>query len=80
MKIHTENMCGNLHEVATTINKRGWAQYLVTMNFNGGNYTVAVFRMPDSMVYKLRRESPSYMSDPHHDDVPHLPTKVRKES
>ncbi len=68
MKLHTETMCGNVHEAATTINKRGWAEYLVSLEFTGGNYSTAVFKMPNEMVYKIREASTSYASDPHHDD------------
>lgn len=67
-KLHTENIGGNLHEAATNINKMGWADYVLSMSFNGGNYTVAVFRMPIEMVHKIRKDKCSYVSDPHHDN------------
>ena len=69
MKIHTETMCGNVHEAATTVNKRGWGEYLVSLEFTSVNYSTAIFKMPDEMVYKIRKEQISYVSDPHHDDV-----------
>lgn len=68
-KLHTENLPGNLHQVATIINKRGWADYVIHMDFNGGNYTVVVFRMPEKYVHEVRLRDAAYSSDPHHDDV-----------
>lgn len=68
MKLHTENLPGNIHQSATFINKQGWADYVISMDFSGGNYTIVVFCMPDEMVYKIRELDKSYTSDPHHDD------------
>lgn len=45
MKLYTENIPGNLHQASASINDRGLADYVLTMEFNGGNYTVAVFRL-----------------------------------
>lgn len=67
-KLHTETFGGNVHESATLVNKLGWAEYLVSLEFNGGNYSTAVFLMPAEMVYKLRSDRKTYVSDPHHDD------------
>jgi hypothetical protein len=66
-KLHTENVPGNLHAAASTVNKWGWADYVVAMDFSTG-YTVVVFRMPDELVWDIRRNSQSYAADPHHDD------------
>ena len=67
MKLHTENFSGNLHEAAVTINKLGWADFVMQMESSGGN-TIVVFQMPNSMVHSIRKNSRSYVSDPHHDD------------
>jgi len=64
-KLHTQNFDGDLHESSTAINKKGWAEYVVVMDYSGYN-TVVVFKMPAEMVYKIRRYSDDY--DPHHDD------------
>ena len=69
MKIYTENIPGNLHRAATIINKRGWAEHLVQMESNGGQYTVAVFKMPSAYVYEIRGRDPSFAGDIHHDDT-----------
>ncbi len=68
MKLHTENIGGNIHKAATFINKMGWAEYLISLYLNGGSYSTAVFRMPDEMVWKIREEDRRYASDSHHDD------------
>jgi len=68
IKIHTEVMGGNAHESAHTINKLGLAKFLLSLSFNGGSYSTAVFKMPAHMVWKLREEKPSFDGDPHHDD------------
>lgn len=68
MKLHTETLNGNLFDASTIINKRGWANYLVTLQ-SSGMYTIAVFIMPDEMVYEIRRRNQSFVSDVHHDDV-----------
>lgn len=54
MVLYTENMCGNVHSSASTINDRGWAKYLVSVEFNSGNYSVAVFRMPATLVREIK--------------------------
>lgn len=66
-KLHTENIGGNLHEAATKINKLGWAEYVIAMDYSG-NYTVCVFKMPSYLVKNIRMASPSYAADPSHDD------------
>lgn len=66
-KLHTANYGGNLHTTATAINKNGWAEYVIGMNYSGGS-TVAVFRMPAAMVNAIRTARRSYVGDPHHDD------------
>lgn len=67
MKLHTENMNGNLHQVAEIINKFGWADYVVTM-YPVSLMTVVVFKMPDDIVHTIRQNSRSYIGDPHCDD------------
>jgi len=67
-KIHTENIPGNLHEAATWINRRGWASNLITMHFNGGHYTVAVFRFHEIELHRIRHDNPSFMEDPAFDN------------
>lgn len=59
MKIHTENIPGNIHAAAHWINKRGLAEYLVCMSVSG-NYTIAVFKMPNDIVHWLRKHNPSW--------------------
>lgn len=76
-KIHTENMPGNMHEAATTINKWGWAEYLIQMD-GSGHYTICAFRMPADMVRKIRAASGSYISEPSHDDVCCDPITLRR--
>lgn len=66
-KLHTANLPGNLHSAAVIINKWGWAEYLLHMEFGGSN-TVCVFRMPAEKVWEIRENDPSYAIDPHHDD------------
>lgn len=68
MKLHTETIGGNLHEAATFINKMGWADKLVTMNFSG-NYTVAVFLMTREEVHLIRANNRSYVAPFDHDDI-----------
>lgn len=66
-KLHTENIGGNLHQAATVINKWGWAEYVVTLDYSGGT-TVAVFKMPAEKVHEIRENSPYFNTDPHYDD------------
>lgn len=66
-KIHTENICGNLHSAAVWINKQGWAEYLLQMEFSGGS-TLAVFRMPAELVHDIRAKSAAYIPESNHDD------------
>lgn len=40
----TENLGGNLHQAATTINALGLAEFVLTMSFSGAA-TVVVYRM-----------------------------------
>lgn len=70
MKLHTENVPGNLHEAATWINEKGWADYVVVMRYINTSTTIVVFKMPNAMVYKIRANDPSYIGDIHHDDEP----------
>lgn len=48
MRLVTENVGGNLHEAADTINKWGLADYVLAME-SGASFriTVVVFRVPD---------------------------------
>ncbi len=71
--IHTETFVGNLHSSASRVNELGWAEYLLELQSYGGNYTVAVFRMPTEMVLDIRRNNKSYREDVDHD----LPIKLR---
>lgn len=66
-KLHTATIGGNLHDAAHAINKWGWSDYLVALDYGGGN-TTAVFRMPAEMVHNLRETSPSWVGDVHFDD------------
>lgn len=68
LKLHVETIPGNLFFAATTINKWGWAEYLVGMEFTPGGSTQAVFKMPAAKVHEIRANNPSYVADPHHDD------------
>lgn len=42
----TVNINGNLHTVRDYCNERGFADYLVNTQHNGGQYTVILLRMP----------------------------------
>lgn len=66
LKLHTENVPGNLHQAAITINSWGWAEYVLAME-TVGNYTVTVFKMPAAKVHEIRTGG-GYVLDPHHDD------------
>lgn len=68
MKLHTQNFGGNLHEAATTINRWGWAEYLIHLESVSGHSTIAVFKMPAGKVHEIRASTASYVADPHHDD------------
>lgn len=68
MKLHTQNFAGNLHEAATTINRWGWAEYLIHLESVSGHSTIAVFKMPAGKVHEIRALDPAYVADPHHDD------------
>lgn len=66
LKLHTENVPGNLHQAAITINSWGWAEYVLAME-TVGNYTITVFKMPAAKVHEIRTGN-GYTLDPHHDD------------
>ncbi len=66
-KIHTENIPGNMHQAAIWINKQGWAEYLMQMEFSGST-TVAVFKMPAKMVRDIHAKNDAYIAKPGHDD------------
>ena len=44
----TENIPGNLHQAAETLNKMNVAKYVLTMEFSG-SATVVVFRIPSNL-------------------------------
>lgn len=64
--LHTANYHGNVHEAATSINKQGYAEYVLSMSYSSMN-TIVVFLMPAELVYKIRSESRSYANRPDHD-------------
>lgn len=66
LKLHTENVPGNFHQAAMTINSWGWAEYVLAMEMVG-NYTITVFKMPAAKVHEIR-SGLGYIADPHHDD------------
>lgn len=66
LKLHTENVPGNLHQAAITINSWGWAEYVLAMEMVG-SYTVTVFKMPAAKVHEIRAGN-GHTLDPHHDD------------
>lgn len=66
LKLHTENVPGNFHQAAMTINSWGWAEYVLAMEM-AGDYTVTVFKMPAAKVHEIRAGL-GYIADPHHDD------------
>lgn len=68
LKLHTENIGGNLHQASTIINRWGWAEYLIHLDCVTGSNTIAVFRMPAEKVHEIRQNSQSYCADPSHDD------------
>lgn len=55
MMLHSETIVGNTHQAIRYINKRGWADYVISLHTTGFN-TVAVYRMPAGMVIKAREE------------------------
>ncbi len=68
-KLHTETIPGNLHQAAVWINKRGWAEYLFSLEYTPGSpSSTGVFKMPARLVHEIRRANPCYVADPHHDD------------
>lgn len=68
IKLHTENIAGNLHQAASIINQWGWAEYVIGLDCPTGSTTIAVFKMPAAKVHEIRNSKPSYWADPHHDD------------
>jgi hypothetical protein len=44
MVLITENLAGNLHQAAATINKLGLAKFVLTLSSNG-TLTIVVYRM-----------------------------------
>ncbi len=75
-KLYTENIPGNLHESSNSINKRGLAEYVLTMAFGGGSSTVVVFKMPDKLVHALRAGDRSYTANPTWDDPTTLTVNI----
>lgn len=65
-KIHSETFPGNLFAATTEINRRGWALYLITMDFTQ-MHTIAVFKMPTELVHEIREKNPSFKKSPDHD-------------
>lgn len=65
-KIRVEHVQGNLYDAATFVNKMGWADYVVSMEYSHQS-TGIVMRMPTAVVHDLRRASRSYVSDVNHD-------------
>lgn len=43
--IITDNLPGNVHQAAGFINEVGVADYLLSLQYDGGNYSTAVFRV-----------------------------------
>ena len=41
----TDTLPGNVHEATGFINEVGIADYLVSLEFTGGNYSTAIFKM-----------------------------------
>jgi hypothetical protein len=66
-KIHVQVIGGNLFAAATFINKAGWSDYLLQMDYLNG-VTRAVLRMPTAMVHALREKDAAYISPIDHDD------------
>ena len=66
-KLHTENVPGNLHQAASSINRRGLAEFVIAMDCSGSG-TVVVFKMPSAMVNRIRKGTKSYIVDACHDD------------
>ena len=57
LKLHSENVYGNIHQSIRWVNAQGWAEWVVGLSYNGGNYTQVVFRMPEDMVHEIRQRN-----------------------
>lgn len=73
LALHTENVPGNLHQAAVMINRYGWAEYVLSMDYIGGSYTIVVLRMPADLVRKTRADNPAYVDD--NSDLPSIEEK-----
>lgn len=58
--LHTENIPGNLHEVAHVINKNGWAEKVVYMELTSSKTLTVVVLLLDSEELLKIRSSPRY--------------------
>lgn len=58
MRLITENLQGNWHDAAHFINELGWAEYLVAISPMHGNYTIAMFKVPEGFPYQGIRDVP----------------------
>lgn len=67
-KLHSMNWGGNWHSLATYLNKKGWANYLVSVSDATSSGCVVLLRMPASLVWEIRENDRAYISDPHGDD------------
>lgn len=65
-KLYTMNMSGSIHQAAATINRWGWAEYLLYLNVPHPGAVIAVFRMPREKVHALRLEN--NVENPYFDD------------
>jgi len=47
MKLHTENVVGNLHGACHTLNRWGLAEQVFSLHYSSGSYTIAVLKVHD---------------------------------
>lgn len=76
-KLYSQNILGNLHEMAVSVNRMGWAGYLIGFE-RSGNYTICIFKMPADMVRKIRNADKSYCAAATHDDVCYDPITLKR--
>lgn len=50
MKLISLNTSGNVHESCAQLNKMGVADYVISLDFNGGHNSIAVLKVPDCEV------------------------------
>lgn len=57
--LHVENVGGNLFDAAFWVNRQGWAEAVVRMDYGNGN-TQVVLRLPKHEVVAHMKRQPGY--------------------